>query len=163
MVGAVVRGSTCDGTRRWKFADGRQIREILPESESEASNMPTDSDDENGEFETLWPMRMFYASTNRAAAPFSAVARIYEDGTTVVESGSVISSITTPSLGKYEKAIREEELMKLTSENGCYVLSEGQEISFDSPSAAGKFVSGSSVNGKLVWRDRTGRRLGEFI
>lgn len=163
MVGAVVRGSTCDGTRRWSLADGRQIREILPESESEISNMPTDSNDENDEVETLWPIRMFYASTSRAAAPFSAVARVYEDGTTVVESGSVISSFTTPSLDKYAKAIREEELMKLTSENGRYVLSEDQEISFDSPSSAGKFVSGSSVNGKLVWRDKTGRRLGDFI
>lgn len=167
MVGTVIRGSTCDGTRRWRLADGRQIREILIANDSARNvpvdEMPTDDADGNDIPTVSWPIRVFYESTNRATCPFSATARVYEDGTTIIEAGSVISSFTAPSLNESARNLREIELAKLNpSTNGQYILGDGQEIRCDSSSLAGKFVSGTSVSGNMVWRDENGRRLGEI-
>lgn len=125
--------------------------------------MPTDDTGGNDIPTVSWPIRVFYESTNRATCPFSATARVYEDGTTIIEAGSVISSFTAPSLNESARNLREIELAKLNpSTNGQYILGDGQEIRCDSSSLAGKFVSGTSVSGNMAWRDENGRRLGEI-
>ena len=71
------------------------------------------------------------------------------DGRFIVLSSSKIATSVTNTCP--EDAIRaREEYATLISKEG--ILSKN--ISFNSPSAAAKFVSGSSVNGYLVWRDK---------
>lgn len=159
MVGTVVRGSTCDGTRRWRLDDGRRIREILPDIKDDGESNVTEgvqsaipSDD------PAWPIRMSYMSSGRSAGYFSATAIISKDGKTVVEAGSLISPIASAALNPCVIVARERELQGLeTDEHGSYVLAH--PVSFDSVSTAGSFVCGVPVSGNLVWRDAEGRKL----
>lgn len=91
----------------------------------------------------------YYRSVNRDdKRAFDAQAKEIDGRFTVLSSSKIATSVTDKCP---KEAIRaREKYAKLISKEG--ILSKN--ISFNSPSAAAKFVSGSSVNGYLVWRDK---------
>ena len=79
---------------------------------------------------------------------FDAQAKIVDGRFTVLSSSKIATSVTDTCP---KDAIRaREKYATLISKEG--ILS--RNVSFNSPSAAAKFVSGSSINGYLVWRDK---------
>ena len=72
--------------------------------------------------------------------------------------GSKISSIIAPSCKDWVKKAREENADKINSD---YILTE--DIMFKSSSSAATFVSASSLNGKICWKDANGTLLKDLV
>ncbi len=83
----------------------------------------------------------------------------------IVLSGSEAAAVEVPSLQKYFPNI--SQLRSDLTSSGVVVL-EGnalrftQDYTFNSPSFASSFVMGSSSNGRLDWKDASGRTLKEI-
>lgn len=113
------------------------------------------------EDDITWPVHMSYVSANRDYGIFSATARIFENGSVIVEAGSVVSAMMTDAVSKIVKRKRHEELDGLEAdEQGSILLPH--DVQLDSASTAACFVCGTSVSGNYAWRDDQGRKLGDL-
>ena len=80
------------------------------------------------------------------------------DGKVVVFKGSTISD--TVSQGSFRSAKSVETLRK----SGCVKNNKlVEDVSFKSASSAANFVTGSSTNGKLAWKDENGTALKDLV
>lgn len=75
-----------------------------------------------------------------------------------VRKGSQVSDFVAHS-EKFRGAETIEKNRKKAVQNGIVV----EEISFKSPSTAANFVTGSSTNGLIAWKDEKGRTLKKII
>lgn len=83
----------------------------------------------------------------------------------VVLKGSQASIETAPSMQKYVKymvTLRQTLLKKgiLEKKDDCLLLT--QDYSFDSPSTAAGVMMGRNANGRIEWKDKTGKTLKEI-
>lgn len=79
-------------------------------------------------------------------------------GNVVVLKGSVISD--TVSQGSFRSAKSVETLRK----SGCVQNNKLiEDVSFKSASSAANFITGSSTNGKLAWKDENGTALKDLL
>lgn len=92
---------------------------------------------------------------------FSACGILGDEGF-IVLAGSRVSKDVAPSTPKHVQMLREAALADNTLIEDAGVLKLGSDTLFKSPSAAACFVSGSSRNGKWVWKDATGRSIGQI-
>jgi hypothetical protein len=94
-------------------------------------------------------------------AAFSAQGVLGDEGF-IVLAGAQISRDAAPSTPKHVQDLRDAAVADSTliEEDGNLTLAAN--TLFKSPSAAACFVSGSSRNGKWVWRDSAGRSIGEI-
>lgn len=101
----------------------------------------------------------YFLKTNKAFGQLS----VTQDGFLLHASDGVARE-EKPSLGSSVRAIR----AKLTA-NGALASIEGDpshlrlnaDVSFNSPSAAAMFLCGASVNGRIYWKDSSGKSLAE--
>lgn len=96
-----------------------------------------------------------------SGASFSAQGVLGDQGF-IVFAGAKISRDAAPSTPKHVQSLREEAIADgtLVEKDGNLILAS--DTLFKSPSAAACFVSGSSRNGKWVWRDSGGRSIGDI-
>lgn len=96
-----------------------------------------------------------------AGAAFSAQGVLGDEGF-IVLAGAKISRDAAPSTPKHVQDLRDAAVTDSTliEEDGNLTLAAN--TLFKSPSAAACFVSGSSRNGKWVWKDSDGRSIGEI-
>jgi hypothetical protein len=95
-------------------------------------------------------------------ASYDAVAEYTEEGVVVLK-GSKARVDMVPSLlalgpGKRRLALIDDGRLKL--EGGFYVFQEN--VLFGSPSGASDVVVGTSTNGWLMWKSKSGRTLDEL-
>lgn len=88
---------------------------------------------------------------------YPATCKWSKDGYLLLK-GSKISSVIAPSCKDWVKKAREENADKINSD---YILTE--DIMFKSSSSAAAFVSASSLNGKICWKDTNGTLLKDLI
>lgn len=82
----------------------------------------------------------------------------YVDGKFIVLEGSVLSPLIS------DKFRGNKTVLKRRSEEGVLknnILQRNYE--FNSPSIAGEFVTGQSCNGRIAWKDESGRTFKEII
>ena len=89
---------------------------------------------------------------------FSAES-IYEDGKITVKKGSVVNLTFAEHIrgGKKAKSYLNDD--RYVDEKGLVL----KDCSFNSPSTAAQFVTGSSRNGYLVWKTKDGKKLKDII
>lgn len=82
--------------------------------------------------------------------------KVFRDSTAVAEATSSFSEHAYKSLRddliKIGKLIKEGEFLKFTD-----------DYTFNSPSAAGAVILGNAANGKIEWKDKTGKTLKEIL
>ena len=88
---------------------------------------------------------------------YPATCKWSKDGYLLLK-GSKISSVIAPSCKEWVKKAREENADKI---NPDCILTE--DIMFKSSSSAATFVSASSLNGKICWKDANGTLLKDLI
>lgn len=89
---------------------------------------------------------------------FNAEA-VYENGTVTVKKGSHVNTIFANHIRGGKKAKSYLEDRQYVDENGLVK----KDCTFQSPSTAAQFVTGSSRNGYLVWKTKEGKKLQEVI
>jgi hypothetical protein len=94
-------------------------------------------------------------------AAFSAQGVLGDEGF-IVLAGAKISRDAAPSTPKHVQGLRDAAVADSTLIEKDGNLTLGVNTLFKSPSAAACFVSGSSRNGKWVWRDSSGRSIGDL-
>ena len=80
----------------------------------------------------------------------------------ILKAGSQIRKDYIPSFSEADKAKREHTKSEIGVENDGNTLKTLTDYEFDSPSAAGKFVFCSNVNGREVWENTDGISLNEL-
>lgn len=84
-------------------------------------------------------------------------------GQFVVQEGSISRKNETPSLQPTYRALRRQLVESgVLVEDGESSYRFTQDYSFSAPSAAAQVVSGTTVNGRAVWRADDGRTLAEW-
>lgn len=96
-----------------------------------------------------------------AGAAFSAQGVLGDEGF-IVLAGAKISRDAAPSTPKHVQSLREAAIADSTLIEKDGSLTLASDTLFKSPSAAACFVSGSSRNGKWVWRNSAGRSIGDI-
>ena len=104
-----------------------------------------DNELESGEPELIYKTQKTFAKGMRTNEGF------------VVRKGSKISKDTQPSCPESAVRRRVEEIKNITDESILKV-----DILLSSPSTAAAFVSGYSASGNDVWKDHSGKSLGEI-
>lgn len=79
-----------------------------------------------------------------------------------LKAGSQIRQNYIPSFSEADKAKRENTKSEIGVENDGNTLKTLTDYEFNSPSAAGKFVFCSNVNGRKVWKNADGQSLNEL-
>lgn len=90
---------------------------------------------------------------------------IFQDGEILVLKGSTISSSVTASFGSKGELMRSSFLEKgvITVDPVTNEISFTEDHLFGSPSAAAKFIGGTSLSGWVYWRlEETGQTLAEW-
>lgn len=95
-----------------------------------------------------------------------AKAKVLDDGAILVAKGALARKKEAPSFSGWSKAARERFvkegiLVDSTKHAGSYELM--QDTVFKSPSAAAATLTGTSVNGWILWKDEKGRTLDENL
>ena len=88
---------------------------------------------------------------------YPATCKWSKDGYLLLK-GSKISSAISPSCRDWIKKAREENADKINTD---YILTD--DIMFKSSTAAATFISASSLNGKICWKDANGMLLKDLI
>lgn len=84
---------------------------------------------------------------------------VFEDGKVTVKKGSVIKLETTSKFKGFSAALEKRNDTSLVDKNGLVK----KDVTFNSPSTAGVFVLGSSVNGWATWKTSEGKKLSEVV
>jgi len=80
----------------------------------------------------------------------------------VVRAGSTAAKAEAPSLGSHLVDFRAALIGKGVLIDGGDVLRLSQDYTFSSPSAAGSVLLGRAANGRVEWKDATGKTLKEI-
>lgn len=80
----------------------------------------------------------------------------------ILKVGSQVRQDYIPSFSKADKTTRERIKSEIGVEKDGDTLKTLKDYEFNSPSAAGKFVFCSNVNGRKVWKNANGRSLKEL-
>jgi hypothetical protein len=93
---------------------------------------------------------------------YDAVAEYTEEGVVVLKGSKaradMVPSLVTLSPGKRRQALIGDGRLKL--DGNSFVFQEN--VLFGSPSGASDLVVGTSTNGWLMWKDKTGKTLDEL-
>lgn len=100
-------------------------------------------------------MKLYFKSDKKN---FNAIAEYNNDGSITVLKGSKIVDIVL--YPKYSKAADQARSDKSIVDENHYVI---KDVSFNSLSTAGQFVSGISVNGNRVWKDENNNSIKDII
>lgn len=83
---------------------------------------------------------------------------VFEDGKIVVKKGSRIKLDSTSQFKGFSIALENRENKDIVDNKGIVK----KDVEFNSPSMAGAFILGSSVNGWTVWKTKDGKKLSEI-
>lgn len=82
----------------------------------------------------------------------------YKNGKFILKKGSKISNNVSTAFRAYKKTLKRRNEVGLVKNR---ILQRDYE--FNSPSTAGEFVYGTSFNGRVRWKDKTGKRINEIL
>ena len=83
----------------------------------------------------------------------------YDDGRMIVKKGSRVSLQLASHIRGGRKARSYLDDPSYVNDRGIVI----QDCEFKSPSTAAQFVTGNSVNGYLVWKNKNGTKLKELL